>query len=104
MLSRTEVSTQLAARELRVGFLSSSGEHVTQSLSSWKEKEALGVGVEVLVIPSQTKDAVVLVFSVFNSFHAILFICFLAMPRGMWDLSSLSRNRTNTTCIGNVGS
>ena len=102
MLSRTEaVLTQLAACELRMGFLSSSGEHVTQSLSSWKEKEALGVGVEVLVIPSQTKDTVVLVFSVFNSFHSI---CFLAMPCGMWDLSSPSRDQTNTTCFGSIGS
>ena len=33
-------------------------------------------------------------------FCFVLFFSFLAVPRGMWDLSPLTRDRTHAPCIG----
>ena len=41
------------------------------------------------------------IFKVFIEFVTVLFLAF--WPRGMWDLSSLTRGRTLTPCIGRHG-
>ena len=42
------------------------------------------------------------IFKVFIKFVTILFLLYVLIlwPRGMWDLSSLTRDRTCTPCIG----
>ena len=53
---------------------------------------------ELSLLPRETLCFWILLFLILF----FIYFCFLAMPHGMWDLSSLTRDRTCAPCIGRV--